>query len=570
MGIQIPGALQSLTPWAVGADWPEADETAMRRLAQTWRGTAEDLDVLLGDSSAAARSVLSALDGDAAEAFDTLWKGIGGAGGALDEMVAACREIATDLEGNATDIEHTKLVIIGALGVLAAQLVLMAAAAPATFGASGAAALAARTATAAGVRMAIKQLIGQILARAARGAGKAIGRTVLISAGIDGAAQFAQFRRGHRDAFNMGSLMRSAASGVVEGTVSGALGPTAGVSGLITETATTTAGQLGGRAVASGLSDGVANVMGNVTFGDGLDLRSAVCSTVTGAVGSVGEKPQVGSDVPGPSGTPPAVEPASTTTPTDPAGMRDASAGVQDAVTHASNDLDLSSPAAPVVPASVADGANMTDAPAIELVSPEVPDVVPAAAGSHVDGTSVPDAPTPAPAEPAADNASPADHPIAPDPEAQPAATAPASAADAIPSADADPATVDVAPDHSMPANEADTVPEAQPLPESDLPLAEADLPDASIDPGFNGGAEDIQAPLDSAPVVGAVDVPDVEAPVIGDPPSLALGSDPADAAAVSVSAPSDAQPARGSLLNVYGGAVEQRGGEREGRLLNL
>jgi hypothetical protein len=40
MTIQIPEAVQWLVPIVVGADWPEGDEDALRRLAQAWEQAA--------------------------------------------------------------------------------------------------------------------------------------------------------------------------------------------------------------------------------------------------------------------------------------------------------------------------------------------------------------------------------------------------------------------------------------------------------------------------------------------------------------------------------------------------
>ncbi|MGV9482800.1 hypothetical protein ACWDNR_25995, partial [Gordonia aichiensis] len=42
MGIEIPDELQWVAKWILGAgDWPEGDETAMRRVADAWTSMAQ-------------------------------------------------------------------------------------------------------------------------------------------------------------------------------------------------------------------------------------------------------------------------------------------------------------------------------------------------------------------------------------------------------------------------------------------------------------------------------------------------------------------------------------------------
>lgn len=102
MGIEIPGALQWVAKYVVGAgDWPEGDETAMRRVATAWKDMATALDES-GDAAALVmRDVLAAIDQGqthtalaehcllAAEltiALATAWTGVGAAAGAAAKV----------------------------------------------------------------------------------------------------------------------------------------------------------------------------------------------------------------------------------------------------------------------------------------------------------------------------------------------------------------------------------------------------------------------------------------------------------------------------------------------------
>ena len=73
MTIQIPEAVQWLVPIVVGADWPEGDEDALRRLAQAWEQAATAIGEVAGDGNTAALAALSAIQGEAADAFAEHW-----------------------------------------------------------------------------------------------------------------------------------------------------------------------------------------------------------------------------------------------------------------------------------------------------------------------------------------------------------------------------------------------------------------------------------------------------------------------------------------------------------------
>jgi hypothetical protein len=121
MGIEIPGWLRSVSSIAVGSDWPEGDETAMRRLADSWISTAGALNQIDTEAAEAMAKALAAIEGDTHDAIDALWRTIGG-DGAIGDLVEFSEHLADTLDEGATDIEHAKLMIIAALVILAAEL----------------------------------------------------------------------------------------------------------------------------------------------------------------------------------------------------------------------------------------------------------------------------------------------------------------------------------------------------------------------------------------------------------------------------------------------------------------
>ncbi len=65
MGIEIPEPLQWAAKYFVGAgDWPEGNETAMRRVEAAWTGSAETLRGLDSEATYVVKAAISALDGE--------------------------------------------------------------------------------------------------------------------------------------------------------------------------------------------------------------------------------------------------------------------------------------------------------------------------------------------------------------------------------------------------------------------------------------------------------------------------------------------------------------------------
>lgn len=209
MGIEIPGTLKPVAWLASGSDWPEGDETSLRRLAEEWAAAAAGLGDLASRGDSAIRDARSAVEGDIDAAIDQHWRRLDGDTGALEQLIKLCDSLSDSCESTATDVEYAKLSIIAALTILLAELVAMAAAAVPTLGASTAGAVAAEAATQVTIRIIIRDLILSIIEHAAIEAAKSVA--------LDGALQTLQIITGGRDAFDTAMLRDSLISGAVEG-----------------------------------------------------------------------------------------------------------------------------------------------------------------------------------------------------------------------------------------------------------------------------------------------------------------------------------------------------------------
>ncbi len=298
MGLEIPDSLQWVAKYVVGAgDWPEGDETAMRRLADSWDGLAETLGTIDEDSDAIVRDVLTALSsGQAHDTVATMWSSIGGDQGAIQELIDRCKFQADTLDKGALDIEHTKFTIIAAMIILAAELAV--ALATSWTGIGAAAGVAARVATQLAIRSLVRGLIQRILSRAiARAA--AIG--ALAGLAEEGGSHLSglllQMARGDRDGMT-GKDWQSLGLVSFAGTVGGAVGGGLGSGGALNNVMNIDSklGRLGAVAAADsvgGVAGDVAGQAATVPFGGkfelGLEsLTSGVSTSVATTAASAG------------------------------------------------------------------------------------------------------------------------------------------------------------------------------------------------------------------------------------------------------------------------------------------
>ncbi|PTR31203.1 hypothetical protein C8K36_101230 [Rhodococcus sp. OK519] len=292
MGIEIPGPLRTVASLASGQDWPEADETSLRRLSDAWEAAAGDVERIGAGGDAAMQAALAGVAGAVNEAMSAHWATIGGNDGAVDQIVAVCRELADACEFTAADVEEAKLAIIAALVALAAQIAALAASAVATFGASTAAIPAAQLAT----QFTIRTIITQLLQRVAREVAVGVVREVAIAGGI----QVYQLAQGERDSLDFGALGKDAIGAAAEGVVTGLLGRT-GAGGVVLDGI-----ESAGRRTAAGVAvdlttGGVGAAAGDVVKGEDVSAESVL----KGAIFEASDALRGGGGRPEPAATPP-------------------------------------------------------------------------------------------------------------------------------------------------------------------------------------------------------------------------------------------------------------------------
>ncbi|MDH6278922.1 hypothetical protein [Prescottella agglutinans] len=278
MGIEIPGALRTVASVAVGQDWPEADETSLRRLADVWAVTAADVERIGATGSNALEAALAGVDGAVNAAMRTHWQAVGGGDGVVPQLAEVCRQLADSCEATAAEVEQAKLMIIGALVSLAAEIAALAASAVATFGTSAAAIPAAELAT----QFAIRQILLTLLRNVAKEALVGVVKEVAIAGGI----QLLQTAQGNRDGLDFDALKKDALGAAAEGAISGLIGKD-GAGGMLMDHI----GNAGGKAAAGVAVDlgvgGIGTAAGDVAKGEDVTLESVTKGAFTEAVGGV-------------------------------------------------------------------------------------------------------------------------------------------------------------------------------------------------------------------------------------------------------------------------------------------
>ncbi|MBE9372945.1 hypothetical protein IQ251_00640 [Saccharopolyspora sp. HNM0983] len=253
MTVTMPQGLQDLASVVVGADFPEGDEDALRRLGEAWAACAGEVETVLGDTEGAVKDALSTMEGQTAESFkefgDRLTQGEEAPLVALQKM---CEEVGEACDNLALDVEYTKISIITALSILFAQIAAMLALAAVTFGASTAGIPAAQAATQGivrGIMQGLLKLVQEVV--------KQIAINLGINVGVDFAIQGGQALAGDRDGLDTDKTTAAALSGAAGGLgggiangVFGAVGKNLGgrLFGEAAETGAESAGKAGGEA----------------------------------------------------------------------------------------------------------------------------------------------------------------------------------------------------------------------------------------------------------------------------------------------------------------------------------
>ncbi|MFD4404841.1 toxin glutamine deamidase domain-containing protein [Nocardia sp. NPDC058499] len=236
MGIEIPEALQWVAKYVVGAgDWPEGDETAMRRVESAWTQLATDLQEIGPDANHAIDQVLAAIEGDTAQAISDRWTELGHGKGAFDGLIKHIETLGDEIGDGAADIEHTKLVVIASLAIFAVEMAALLAVASTGVGApaAGARAAASQTITRIAIRTAIKQLLQRMATKAAmkaaaRAAVRGAWAAALEETALDLGIKAVQVATGRRDEISTEDLTeagKNALTAAATGAVTGAMGP---------------------------------------------------------------------------------------------------------------------------------------------------------------------------------------------------------------------------------------------------------------------------------------------------------------------------------------------------------
>ncbi|MEO6086463.1 MAG: hypothetical protein ABIQ18_25455 [Umezawaea sp.] len=273
MGIEIPGAVEWLVPIVVGADWPEGDETALRRLSEAWTAAAAAVEDVIQDGQGAAGGALGCMSGQTAEAFDKYWKQFVEGDAYLVNLQQLCTDLASGCDDAALNIEYTKLSIILALIVLAAQIVAMIASAVATFGASTAGVPIAQAATRITVQMFFRELIKQIAIN------------VAINVGIDLGIQIGQAIAGNRKSWDVDKTVDAGIAGVAAGVASGAVGSLSKGLGNTTGNFFEAAGRGAAEGAVAGAGGNVLTNYAHGKFGLEDTLKAAASGAVSGGIG---------------------------------------------------------------------------------------------------------------------------------------------------------------------------------------------------------------------------------------------------------------------------------------------
>jgi hypothetical protein len=160
MSLTLPGELVWVLD-LLGYTWPEADEEALHKVAETWRAYGEELEEIQQHGEGLARTVVSHNFGMAVEGFSKDWGAYTGANGEdryLPDAKTACEVIAFAFDAAAVAVLTAKLSVIAQLIALAIEIIAAQAAAPFTFGLSEVGALGATQAT----RLIVRELLDRL------------------------------------------------------------------------------------------------------------------------------------------------------------------------------------------------------------------------------------------------------------------------------------------------------------------------------------------------------------------------------------------------------------------------
>ncbi|MBA9001813.1 WXG100-like domain-containing protein [Thermomonospora cellulosilytica] len=309
MGLEIPDEVKWLS-WIVGMDWPEGDETAMRRAAQAWHDGAKEIGDLIGDLQASATQVLGTVEGQAADEFERYWQQfVSTDPQVLVKLQQGFDALGKALEDGALEIEYAKYMFIALLIITAIEIAMLIAAAVATFGASTAAIPAVQAGAQITARMIAQRLLQALMQRLGQRLGGAILRGalfgVLEGVGLDLAVQGLQIAQGNRDGIDGKKTLQAGIDGAIGGALSGGLSHGAGkIPGLGDVADGSPLGNALRGAVREGGSEALAGVGGTVVSaamsGESLSAEDLAKGATSGAFGGAVGGAKGGLDVQAP------------------------------------------------------------------------------------------------------------------------------------------------------------------------------------------------------------------------------------------------------------------------------
>lgn len=194
---------------AVGQDWPQADEDALRRLAQAWTDAMEALLTVADGGNAAAQNVNYSVQSVSSDEFNNYWSAyVDGDDSVVGQLARQSENLATQLLAFAEQTEFTKLSIDIQLILLFIQLLIDLVMAFVTFGASTAEGVVAAFITRLTVRGFLTELI----------------KAVIMAVLPDVITQTIMLSEGHRSSFDVGETLQAAQMGVIGGLVGAGIG----------------------------------------------------------------------------------------------------------------------------------------------------------------------------------------------------------------------------------------------------------------------------------------------------------------------------------------------------------
>jgi hypothetical protein len=286
VGIEFPEQLQWVA-YLTGSAWPKGDESAMFRIGEDWRASAEELAGLIPDLGRVRSETMAVLSGATADAAEKQFSMLFNGEYSVDKLAEAMSALGELARNAGTEIEYTKLQILTSLAIAATEIAYAVAMAYWTFGGSLAWIPAIEAITLTAVRQVVVALVrrlGAALAQALTKTGvrkliREAAEEVTIGVVQELGIQKYQAGEGHRDGIHWkqvgivggGSAVGGGAGGAAHGPLSHAFGDATSVAGKVAKGAVThygvgLVGNIAGSGATGGQVDGL-SIFGGAASG---------------------------------------------------------------------------------------------------------------------------------------------------------------------------------------------------------------------------------------------------------------------------------------------------------------